>query len=94
VAIFVDGCFWHGCEAHQAPIKHNREWWQAKIARNVSRDKETNEALTDAGWTVIRVWEHEAIAQATAEIMGLLGRLKEGALPTSRGHHIRLHPPR
>lgn len=68
VAIFVDGCFWHGCPDHYRPATKNREFWQEKINGNRARDTETNEMLAAAGWTVIRVWEHDDLAQAAIEI--------------------------
>ena len=59
VAVFVDGCFWHGCPDHSpAEFKGpNAESWQRKISTNRSRDRRNDELLTAAGWTVIRVWE-------------------------------------
>jgi DNA mismatch endonuclease (patch repair protein) len=59
VAVFVDGCFWHGCPEHGTLPKSNADWWATKLARNVERDADTDRLLADAGWTVIRVWEHE-----------------------------------
>ena len=59
VAVFVDGCFWHRCPEHATLPAANRDWWEAKLARNVERDTETNRLLTEAGWTVLRVWECE-----------------------------------
>jgi DNA mismatch endonuclease (patch repair protein) len=59
VAIFVDGCFWHGCPIHGTQAKANAEFWQNKIRQNQLRDLDTNEKLKKAGWKVIRVWEHE-----------------------------------
>ncbi|MEQ1698530.1 MAG: very short patch repair endonuclease [Ilumatobacteraceae bacterium] len=59
VAVFVDGCFWHCCPDHGTVPLNNREWWQAKLAANVQRDRDTDLALHDAGWLVTRVWEHE-----------------------------------
>jgi DNA mismatch endonuclease (patch repair protein) len=59
VAIYVDGCFWHGCPTHGTWPKTNAPWWREKIERNRARDRSTNEALREAGWTVLRVWEHE-----------------------------------
>src|SRR6266545_3167916 len=58
-AVFVDGCFWHGCPEHRALPRANESWWRAKINRNRERDAETDARLRDAGWAVIRVWEHE-----------------------------------
>lgn len=59
VAVFVDGCFWHGCPEHyQAPAR-NSEFWTEKRRRNRERDTETDGLLRTAGWTVLRFWEHE-----------------------------------
>ena len=59
IAVFVDGCFWHRCPEHGTIPKNNREWWSTKLAGNVARDRATDDALAEQGWTVIRVWEHE-----------------------------------
>jgi DNA mismatch endonuclease (patch repair protein) len=59
VAVFVDGCFWHCCPEHGRRPGVNRGYWQAKLDRNVARDRRNDAALTSEGWTVIRVWEHE-----------------------------------
>jgi DNA mismatch endonuclease (patch repair protein) len=59
VAVFVDGCFWHSCPVHATVPKSNRDWWVAKLERNVVRDRETDERLRVLGWTVLRFWEHE-----------------------------------
>jgi DNA mismatch endonuclease (patch repair protein) len=59
VAVFLDGCFWHGCPQHATQPKSNAEWWRAKLDKNVSRDAETTEHLRAEGWTVLRFWEHE-----------------------------------
>ncbi|UHJ58261.1 very short patch repair endonuclease [Mycolicibacterium fortuitum] len=59
VAVFVDGCFWHGCPDHKTFPKTNAAWWAMKLARNVERDRETDAHLADLGWNVIRIWEHE-----------------------------------
>jgi DNA mismatch endonuclease, patch repair protein len=72
VAVFVDGCWWHGCPVHWAPPKANREWWTRKIARNVERDRDHDRALTDAGWTVFRVWEHDGVEDAADEVAKLV----------------------
>src|SRR5438309_7395046 len=57
VAVYVDGCFWHACDAHGTLPRSNAFYWEAKLARNVERDRETDSRLTEAGWVVIRVWE-------------------------------------
>ena len=59
VAVFVDGCFWHSCRDHGTVPKSNRQWWVAKLAANVERDRATDAQLARAGYKVIRVWEHE-----------------------------------
>src|SRR5206468_5757771 len=58
VAVFVDGCFWHGCRWHCRMPQDNREYWQGKISRNFLRDRKTNALLRKAGWRVVRVWGH------------------------------------
>lgn len=60
IAVFIDGCFWHGCPEHgNRHWQHNVEYWPDKIARNRARDTETTELLTAAGWRVLRFWEHQ-----------------------------------
>ena len=59
IAVFVDGCFWHGCPVHGEIPESNREYWAPKLNRNVQRDRETTAALESEGWTVIRIWEHD-----------------------------------
>jgi len=59
VAVFVDGCFWHGCPVHATWPKNNAEFWREKIETNRLRDQDTDRRLTAAGWEVVRVWEHE-----------------------------------
>lgn len=59
VAVFIDGCFWHGCPQHATSPRNNAEWWRTKLERNVMRDQEVNARLKSEGWTVLRFWEHE-----------------------------------
>jgi DNA mismatch endonuclease (patch repair protein) len=59
VAVFIDGCYWHGCPEHYVPPKTNSGYWSEKVLRNVTRDRDTDEKLRAAGWTVLRFWEHE-----------------------------------
>lgn len=59
VAVFIDGCWWHGCAEHYRPPASNAGYWAAKVARNRERDRLADGALAAAGWAVIRVWEHE-----------------------------------
>ena len=59
VAVFVDGCFWHGCPKCYVRPRQNRKFWDAKFATNNERDRKVNKALKAAGWKVLRIWEHE-----------------------------------
>lgn len=59
VAVFLDGCFWHGCPEHHTKSATNSEYWAEKVHRNRERDRETDRLLRDSGWSVIRIWEHE-----------------------------------
>ena len=72
VAIFVDGCFWHGCPEHCRMPTRNRDYWEAKIGRNRERDERVTAAFTAAGWGVVRIWEHEPIDQATLRVRAAL----------------------
>lgn len=76
IAIFVDGCFWHGCVEHRGSPKRNTDWWRLKIAENRARDADTDRRLADAGWTVIRVWEHEAAEAAAERITDAVTRVR------------------
>ncbi|MFE7755412.1 very short patch repair endonuclease [Streptomyces sp. NPDC057429] len=70
VAVFLDGCFWHGCPEHATQPKSNAEWWRQKLDRNMARDAETTAHLVTAGWTVLRFWEHQSptlVAERVAE---------------------------
>jgi DNA mismatch endonuclease (patch repair protein) len=72
VAVFVQGCFWHGCPHHATWPKANAEWWRQKIDGNRQRDKDTDHRLADAGWVAVRVWEHESIDAAANNILWLV----------------------
>jgi DNA mismatch endonuclease (patch repair protein) len=67
LAVFVDGCFWHGCPAHWVQPKANAEWWRIK-----ERDGATDRALHELGWRVLRFWEHEPPTTAVEQIEQLL----------------------
>ncbi|MBR8641870.1 very short patch repair endonuclease [Streptomyces tuirus] len=60
IAVFLDGCFWHGCPQHATHPKANAEWWRAKLDKNMARDRETTAHLEADGWIVLRFWEHES----------------------------------
>lgn len=72
VAVFVDGCFWHGCPEHGTWPRANAEWWRRKIEANVRRDEDTNRRLETEGWLPLRVWEHEDPQVAAAKIASAL----------------------
>jgi len=80
VAVFIDGCFWHGCSEHRNIPAHNHDWWQNKIDQNRSRDRDTDEKLCDAGWIVLRYWEHDLAEQIVFEVHDVVGmREKHGS---------------
>jgi DNA mismatch endonuclease (patch repair protein) len=68
VAVFVDGCFWHGCPDCDLRPKANAAWWHEKLGRNRERDADTDYRLARAGWAVVRVWEHEDVESAAARV--------------------------
>ncbi len=69
VVVFVDGCFWHVCPEHATYPAVNRAYWTPKLARNVARDEKNTSELLAAGWTVVRIWEHEAADAAFARVV-------------------------
>lgn len=72
VAVFVDGCFWHGCPTHGTQPRANAEWWRDKLEGNKRRDRDTDRRLLEAGWRVVRVWEHEPPEQAAKRVISAL----------------------
>ena len=72
IAVFVDGCYWHACPEHGELPQANRAFWRRKFERNSARDKEQTSALEDAGWTVLRIWEHEDPQEAAERVRCLL----------------------
>lgn len=88
IAIFADGCFWHGCLrcGLRDRAQTNREFWQSKIARNIARDRSVTRALQKQGWRVLRLWEHDLEKQpelCLMRIIRVLGR-KRGAESASK----------
>jgi len=83
LAVFVDGCFWHGCPEHGVKPATNAEWWRWKLDRNRARDDDTTATLASDGWTVLRIWEHvpaEEAARRVAEVLAILRwRLSPGS---------------
>lgn len=84
VAVFVDGCFWHGCPKHGTQPTRNRAYWSPKIARNRERDRETDALLLDAGWLPVRVWEHEDVADAIERIAAVVAGRRPGGPAAGR----------
>jgi DNA mismatch endonuclease (patch repair protein) len=77
LAVFVDGCFWHMCPEHATIPKNNRDWWLAKLQRNVERDREKDARLAEAGWEVMHVWEHEPVAVVVDRIAARWRELRD-----------------
>jgi DNA mismatch endonuclease (patch repair protein) len=68
VAVYIDGCFWHSCPVHGTSPKASGAWWRAKLDANRARDADTDRRLGEAGWVVLRVWEHEDPAAAAGRV--------------------------
>ena len=81
IAVFVDGCYWHGCPEHATWPKHNAEFWRQKIETNRLRDADTNSRLLDAGWTVLRFWEHQSPIEAAETVAQTVAMVKRRAPP-------------
>ena len=80
LAVFFDGCFWHGCPDHGTrPVAHG-DWWGRKLDNNKVRDEQNAERLREAGWTVVRVWEHENEQEAVAKIKAAVSSLQSPTL--------------
>ncbi|MEU2061723.1 very short patch repair endonuclease [Streptomyces sp. NPDC013455] len=78
VAVFVDGCFWHGCPQHATWPKNNADFWRTKIEGNRRRDMDTDERLASAGWLAVRVWEHEDPVEAAARVIAFVRARRAG----------------
>jgi len=74
LAVFVNGCFWHGCAEHYRRPKGNRRFWDAKIARNIERDAAVTKALRKTGWRVLHLWEHELTKKREPRLLARLRR--------------------
>lgn len=68
VAVFLDGCFWHGCPVHHTKAAANATFWADKVTTNRARDRDTDARLAEAGWVSVRVWEHEDPVEAAARV--------------------------
>lgn len=76
VAVYIDGCFWHRCPEHGVMPTANGAWWRTKLDANVERDRRADHALREAGWTVVRVWEHESPIAAANRIEQIVRELR------------------
>ena len=79
VAVFVDGCFWHGCPEHRSWPKTNSDWWRRKLEANRRRDADTDACLWAAGWRAIHVWEHESLIAASDRVIAFVTDAKATA---------------
>lgn len=87
VAVFVDGCFWHGCPEHCKMPSTNPEFWKRKLAANRERDAEVTEKLQDVGWQVLRIWEHELKAANEDALLAKVSETMSGqAKPCDKSH--------
>jgi DNA mismatch endonuclease (patch repair protein) len=89
VAVFVDGCFWHGCPEHGTSPRANSAWWRAKIEANRARDRDTSARLAEQGWRVMRVWEHDPLDEKLVAIQSVLESLGTTHCCDGLGDHRR-----
>ncbi len=81
LAVFVDGCFWHGCPIHGTQPRHNAKFWREKIARNQARDQLVNRTLRSRGWRVLRIWQHALKKSRQTRLLARLAKAL-GLAPT------------
>lgn len=84
LAVFVDGCFWHGCSRCYRRPKSSRDYWDAKVARNIARDRRVDRDLRRLGWTPVRLWEHQVAKEPAACLERLRISLRKAAPALSR----------
>jgi len=80
LAVYVDGCFWHGCPNHHVRPRANTEWWGWKIQRNQARDRDTDRELRESGWEPLRIWEHEPLEEAADQVVAAYQRRLQALL--------------
>ena len=85
LAVFVDGCFWHMCPDHFHMPRSNLAYWEPKLTANVARDNRVDAALSEAGWTVLRLWEHEPLLSAAEVVVSALEDLGHPGAAQARG---------
>ena len=90
IAVFLDGCYWHGCPQHATWPKTNGAWWRAKLEENRARDRRHNAALEAAGWLVVRIWEHQNPHEVAAAVKELVAARRRDS--GSRGCAARTSP--
>lgn len=83
VVVFVDGCFWHRCPEHATSPANNGTWWAHKLETNVARDRDTDTRMREAGWTVLRFWEHEDMEEAAERVAAVVGERRARIDPPS-----------
>lgn len=88
LAVFVDGCFWHGCPKHAVMPKTNRTFWREKLSRNMQRDREVNVQIRKMGWRVVRIWEHEIEVSPMRCRTKIVKGLSMGNGVRERGHPL------
>ena len=86
LAVFVDGCWWHGCTEHKGQAKSHGAWWHEKIGGNIARDRDTDRRLDAAGWATIRAWEHEEPVLVADRVARVVERLAGEADPGCSTH--------
>ncbi|MER5256284.1 very short patch repair endonuclease [Streptomyces sp. NPDC002855] len=87
VAVFIDGCYWHGCPEHYVPPKTNKGYWSGKVAGNIARDRDTDRHLAEAGWEVLRFWEHESPDECASTVLRVVTKRREALLHGQFGSH-------
>ena len=93
LAVYVDGCFWHGCPDHHVRPHTNADWWDWKVGRNRERDSDTNRELDEAGWEVLRFWEHEDPGMAAEKVQRTYQRRRLGSAGRCADAHHDRHQP-
>ncbi|MEW6747475.1 MAG: very short patch repair endonuclease [Planctomycetota bacterium] len=78
VAVFIDGCFWHGCPKHYIPPAGNSQYWSAKLVTNQTRDEKNTRQLIEAGWTVLRFWQCEVKDALDCVVARVIQAVREG----------------
>jgi len=88
VAVFVDGCFWHGCPEHARATRVNSAWWEQKRAYNLAKDADTDNRLRDLGWVVVRCWEHQSPDEVAAQVARLVIARRRAILAGDNLHRV------